>query len=81
MKTVATTEAKSNFDTLLDAAQNEPVTIEMKGHPVVVIISNLEYRAYEQMKLENLQRDLQAGIAQADKGEMIDDEEAFKDLI
>ncbi|CAG1022044.1 hypothetical protein MTYM_01448 [Methylococcales bacterium] len=81
MKTIASTEAKSNFGALIDAAQREPVTIEKKGRPVAVMISHLEYRAYEQMKLESLQRDLRVGIEQADKGELIDGEEAFRDLI
>lgn len=81
MKTVASTEAKSNFGALIDAAQREPVTIEKKGRPVAVVMSHEEYQAYQLMKLETLQRDLREGILQADKGELIDSEEAFRGLI
>ncbi len=80
MKTVASTEAKSNFGALIDTAQREPVTIEKKGRPVAVVMSHEEYQAYQLMKLEALQRDLRQGIRQADNGELIDGEEAFRGL-
>ncbi|MGZ8157726.1 MAG: type II toxin-antitoxin system Phd/YefM family antitoxin [Methylobacter sp.] len=81
MKTVASTEAKSNFGALLDSAQRGPVTIEKKGRPVAVIISYEDYQQHEILKLESLRNDLMAGIRQADKGELIDGEQAFHDLI
>lgn len=81
MKTVASTEAKSNFGALLDSAQRGPVTIEKKGRPVAVIISYEDYQHHEILKLESLRNDLMAGIVQADKGELIDDEQAFHGLI
>jgi len=40
-----------------------------------------EYKAHEKLKLEALQRDLKAGIQQADQGELLDSEEVFKDLL
>jgi prevent-host-death family protein len=81
MKTVASTEAKSNFGALLDSAQRGPVTIEKKGRPVAVIISYEDYQHHEILKLESLRNDLMAGIVQADKGELIDGEQAFHGLI
>jgi prevent-host-death family protein len=81
MKTVASTEAKSNFGALLDSAQRGPVTIEKKGRPVAVIISYEDYQQHEILKLESLRNDLMAGIRQADQGELIDGEQAFHDLI
>lgn len=81
MKTVASTEAKSNFGALLDSAQREPVIIEKKGRPVAVMMSHEEYRAYEMMKLDALQRDLREGIRQADNGELLDGEGVFKALV
>jgi prevent-host-death family protein len=80
MKTVASTEAKSNFGALIDTAQREPVMIEKKGRPVAVMMSHEEYRNYELMKLDALQRDLREGIRQADNGELINGEEGFKGL-
>ena len=81
MKTMSSTEAKTHFGALLDAAQREPITIEKKGHPVAVIISESEYEAYETLKIEALQRDLTAGIKQADQGELLNSDEAFKELL
>jgi prevent-host-death family protein len=81
MKTVASTEAKSNFGALLDSAQRGPVTIEKKGRPVAVLISYEDYQQHEILKLESLCNDLMAGIRQADKGELIDGEQAFDGLI
>ncbi len=81
MKTVASTAAKSHFGALLDTAQREPVAIHKQGRPVAVIVSYQEYQAHERLKLEALQRDLRAGLDQAERGELIDGENAFQDLI
>jgi prevent-host-death family protein len=81
MKTMPSTEAKTHFGALLDAAQREPVIIEKKGRPVAVIMSEIEYEAYEALKLEALQRDLTAGIEQANRGELLDSDEAFEGLL
>jgi prevent-host-death family protein len=45
MKTMASTDAKTNFGALLDAAQREPVTIEKKGRAVAVMLSKEQYDA------------------------------------
>ena len=75
MKTIASAEAKSHFGALLDTAQREPVMIEKKGRPVAVIMSCEEYKAHESLKLEALRRDLQAGLEQAERGNLIDGED------
>lgn len=81
MKTIASTQAKSNFGALLDTAQREPVMIEKKGRPVAVIVSYEEYKTHERLKLEDLRRDLQAGLEQAEQGELIDSQAAFEGLV
>ena len=81
MKTIASTQAKSNFGALLDTAQREPVMIEKKGRPVAVVVSYEEYKTHERLKLEDLRRDLQAGLEQADRGELIDGQTAFEGLV
>ena len=62
-------------------AQRNPVTIEKKGRPVAVILSDSEYKAYQQLKLHVLQNDLNAGIQQADQGLLVDSDTAFNGLI
>lgn len=81
MITIAATEAKTHFGALLDTAQREPVTIEKKGRPVAVMISESDYKAYQNLKLTALQHDLMAGIQQADNNELMDSDSAFKDLL
>ena len=81
MKTIASTQAKSNFGALLDTAQREPVMIEKKGRPVAVVVSYEEYKTHERLKLEDLRRDLQAGLEQAEQGELIDGQTAFEGLV
>lgn len=43
------TEAKTHFGALLDMAQRHPVSIEKKGRPVAVVISESEFAAYQQL--------------------------------
>ena len=81
MKTIAAAEAKSHFGALLDTAQREPVMIEKKGRPVAVVVSCEEYKTHESLKLEALRRDLQAGLEQAERGDLMDGETAFQGLI
>ena len=52
METFAAREAKNAFGRLLDTAQREPVTIEKKGRPVVVVISKHAYDAMQQQLRE-----------------------------
>jgi prevent-host-death family protein len=81
MVSMPSTEAKTHFGALLDMAQRNPVTIEKKGRPVAVMISESEYAAYQQLKLQALQSDLNSGIRQADEGQLMDSETAFNGLI
>ena len=81
MVRMPSTEAKTHFGALLDMAQRNPVTIEKKGRAVAVMISESEYAAYQQLKLQALQSDLNAGIRQADEGQLVDSETAFNGLI
>ena len=81
MITMPSTEAKTHFGALLDTAQRVPVTIQKKGRSIAVLISENEYEAYQKLKLQVLQRDLMDGITQADQGQLLDSETAFKDLI
>ena len=45
------------------------------------MISKSEYAAYQELKLQALQRDLMTGIRQADEGQLLDSETVFNDLI
>lgn len=72
MKAMASTDAKTNFGALLDAAQRGPVAIKKKGRRVAVMLSAEDYDAYERRQLAWLQRELQAGIDAADRGELVD---------
>ena len=81
MKTIPSTEAKTNFGALLDTARREPVTIEKKGRAVAVIMSIEEYNAHQALKPQALQQALQAGIEQADRGELMDGDEVFEEFL
>lgn len=81
MITIPSTEAKTRFGALLDAAQRTPVTIEKKGRAVAVVISGSEYEAYQKLKLQALQNDLSEGLKHADQGQLLDSETVFQDLI
>ncbi len=81
MITMAAREAKNRFGHLMDQAQQEPVTIEKNGRPVAVVLSIKEYQHSEQLKLAKLQQDLDEGVAQADKGELLDGEDVFQELL
>ena len=52
METFAAREAKNAFGRLLDTAQREPVTIEKKGRPVVVVLSKHAYDVKQQQLRE-----------------------------
>lgn len=47
-------DAKTHFGLLLDMAQRQPVTIEKKGRPVVVVLSLQDFSHYEQLEDELL---------------------------
>ncbi len=50
METISTTDARSGFERLLDAARHEPVTIERNGRPVAVLLSVQEYERLEALE-------------------------------
>jgi len=52
MHTLGAKNARQGFAELLDTAQREPVTIEKKGRPVVVVISHIEYQRLEALEDE-----------------------------
>ncbi len=80
MKTVPSTEAKTNFGMLLDDAQREPVKVSKKGRPVAVMMSIHEYEEYEALKLERLRREIQLGLDAIERGELIDGEQVFEEI-
>jgi prevent-host-death family protein len=80
MKEIASTEAKTHFGALLDMAQREPIAIHKKGRTVAVIMSAQDFEENQALKLALLQRDLRAGIEQADRGELVEGEEVFAKL-
>ena len=78
MKAIAAKEAKNNFGEMLDTVQREPITIEKHGRAVAVIMSAEDYR---QIKLERLRSKLAVGEAQLNRGEGVDGEAIFDDLL
>ena len=68
MKTMSAYEAKARFGQLLDAARNEPVTIEKHGRGVAVVIAKEEYDAIQEMRLQLLKSELQQGLEDLSSG-------------
>lgn len=75
---ISASEAKTKFGQLLERVQREPLTISKKGRPVAVLMSMDEFETHQRLKLEQLRRAVQAGIADLNAGEVIDGAEAFK---
>ncbi len=63
---------------MLDTVQREPLTIEKHGRAVAVIIST---REYQQTKLERLRAKLAIGEEQLDRGEGVNGEAFFAELL
>ncbi len=78
MKAIAAKEAKNHFGEMLDTVQREPITIEKYGRAVAVVMSAEDY---QQMKLERLRARLAVGEAQLDRGEGVDGETFFAELL
>ncbi|HMN15735.1 MAG TPA: type II toxin-antitoxin system Phd/YefM family antitoxin [Bellilinea sp.] len=78
MKAIAARDAKNKFGEMLDTVQREPLTIEKHGRAVAVIMSAQEY---QQMKLERLRAKLAMGEKQLDKGEGVEGEAFFAELL
>jgi prevent-host-death family protein len=80
MKTIPSTEAKTNFGKLLDTAQREPVRVSKQGRSVAVMMSMQEYEEYESLKFERLRQDIRLGLDAIERGDLIDGEQVFNDL-
>ncbi|PTR10846.1 prevent-host-death family protein [Nitrosospira sp. Nsp5] len=78
MKAIAAKDAKNNFGEMLDTVQREPLSIEKHGRAVAVVMSA---QAYRQMKLERLRAKLAIGEGQLDRGEGVDGEIFFAELL
>ena len=70
-------EAKTNFGALLEKVQREPLMISKKGRPVAVLMSMDEFAAHQRIKLEQLRREVQAGLADLEEGKVVSGAEAF----
>ena len=70
-------EAKTNFGALLEKVQREPLMISKKGRPVAVLMSMDEFEAHQRIKLEQLRREVQAGLADLEAGRVVSGAEAF----
>ncbi len=81
MQNVSAFEAKQNFGRLIDTAQREPVTIEKHNRAVAVVISAKDYEEMEALKLEAVRGKIKKGIDQIKKGEVIDGEQFFQELL
>lgn len=80
MKTIPSTEAKTNFGMLLDTAQREPVRVSKQGRSVAVMMSMQEYKEYEELKFERLRQDIQLGLDAIERGDLIDGEQVFDEI-
>ena len=71
-------EAKTNFGTLLDKVQREPLMISKEGRPVAVLMSMDEFETHQRIKLEQLRHEVQAGLADLEAGKVVSGAEAFE---
>jgi len=77
-KVIPAAEAKTNFGALLEKVQREPLTISKKGRLVAVLMSMDEFETHQRLKLEQLRREVQAGLADMKAGEVVGGAEAFE---
>ena len=77
-KGIPAAEAKTNFGALLEKVQREPLAISKKGRLVAVLMSMDEFEAHQQLKLEQLRREVQAGLAELEAGKVVSGAEAFE---
>ena len=71
-KAIPAAEAKTNFGALLEKVQREPLTISKKGRPVAVLMSMDEFEAHQRLKLEQLRREVRAGLADLGAGKVVE---------
>ena len=76
-RAIPASEAKTNFGALLEKVQREPLTISKNGRPVAVLMSMGEFDAHQRRKLEQLRREVQAGLADLEAGRVISGARAF----
>ena len=77
-KGIPAAEAKTNFGALLEKVQREPLAISKKGRLVAVLMSMDEFEAHQRLKLEQLRREVQAGLAELEAGKVVSGAEAFE---
>lgn len=77
-KGIPAAEAKTNFGALLERVQREPLAISKKGRLVAVLMSMDEFEAHQRLKLEQLRREVQAGLAELEAGKVVSGAEAFE---
>ena len=76
-KGIPAAEAKTNFGALLEKVQREPLTILKKGRPVAVLMSMDEFETHQRLKLEQLRREVQAGLVELEAGRVVTGALAF----
>ncbi len=77
-RAIPAAEAKTNFGVLLEKVQREPLAISKKGRLVAVLMSMDEFETHQRLKLEQLRREVQAGLADLKAGKVVDGAETFK---
>ena len=77
-KGIPAAEAKTNFGALLDKVQREPLTISKNDRPVAVLMSMDEFETHQRLKIEQLRREVQAGLADLVAGKVVSGAEAFE---
>ena len=77
-KSTPAAAAKTNFGALLEKVQREPLTISKEGRLVAVLISMDEFETHQRLKIEQLRREVQAGLADLEAGKVVSGAEAFE---
>ena len=77
-KGIPAAEAKTNFGALLEKVQREPLTISKNGRPVAVLMSMDEFETHQRLKVEQIRREVQAGLADLVAGKVVSGAEAFE---
>ena len=77
-KSISAAEAKTNFGALLERVQREPLTISRKGRPIAVLMSMDEFEIHQRLKIEQLRREVRAGLADLEAGKVVSGAEAFE---
>ena len=77
-KSIPAAEAKTNFGALLEKVQREPLTISKKGRSVAVLMSMDESETHQRLKIGQLRREVQAGLADLEAGKVVSGVEAFE---